>query len=230
MLKGSVLRCIYCGGLASTRDHVPPRLLLEPPRPSNLQTVPCCRKCNHGFSLDEQYLLVLLAQIGISSSLVSKVEQGGEVDRTLTRAPALDERIFRSLETDEEGRILIKPEIARVQRIIQKIALGLYVLRYDRVPALSSMVPVGAYPFSISEGRPAPYFIATFTERFRAKRWTIAQPTIFSHIFVRDPRSSSRVWCVMDFHQTLWGVVHCPNPKSIKVRSDRQLWLASEAG
>jgi hypothetical protein len=217
---------VYCGQRATTRDHVPPRSLLERPFPSNLPTVAGCEPCNCGFSLDEQYFLVLLGQIGNSQTITAKVAPGGVIHRALTRAPALDERIFQALESDDEdGRILIRPEINRIRRVIRKIALGLFVLRYGRVPALDSVRPVNAYPYNLEDQRPAPYFIATFTERFRSKQWKHIQRGVFSYIFVRDPSSSSRVWCVMDFHQTLWGVAHLPNPKSVKVRNDKQLWL-----
>lgn len=218
--------CVYCGRRATTRDHVPPRSLLERPFPANLPTVPCCERCNRGYSLDEQYFLVLLGQIGTSKTIAAKVALGGVIDRALTRAPALDERLLRALESDDEdGRVLIRPEIERVRRVIAKIALGLFVLRYGRVPAIDSVRPVGAYPYSVEEQRPTPYFIATLTERFRSKRWRHIQHGVFSYIFVRDPQSSSRVWCIMDFHQTLWGIAHLPNPKSVRVRNERQLWL-----
>ncbi|MGH8004694.1 MAG: hypothetical protein ACRECJ_08225 [Limisphaerales bacterium] len=219
--------CIYYGEIATSRDHVPPKLLLEQPFPSNLKTVSCCLKCNQGFSFDEQYFLILLGQIGTSSTIKAKVSSGGVIDRTLSRAPALDRRLFESLEIDEDGRIVIHPEYERINRVIKKIAIGLFALRYGRVPASNVVGPVGAYPYNIEDQRPLPFFIATFTERFRSKQWQDTQPKVFSHIFVRDPQSSSKVWCVMDFHQTLWGVVHLPNPKSVKTKSDRQLWLFS---
>lgn len=54
-MAGSV--CVYCGSLdASTVDHVPPKGFFAPPRSSNLITVPCCVPCNHGFSLDDEYV------------------------------------------------------------------------------------------------------------------------------------------------------------------------------
>ena len=48
--------CIYCGrALAATVDHVPPRLLLAPPYPPNLITVPACKPCNQSFKADDEY-------------------------------------------------------------------------------------------------------------------------------------------------------------------------------
>lgn len=46
--------CAYCGEPATTVDHVPPKRLFSPPLPSNLITVPACRKCNNGASNDDE--------------------------------------------------------------------------------------------------------------------------------------------------------------------------------
>lgn len=222
-------QCIYCGDQANTRDHVPPRSLLERPYPDNLHTVPSCSKCNHGFSLDEQYFLVLLAQISTSPTLQSKLDVGGSINRALERAPALDERVISSLEVDKEnGRILIQPEFERICRIIKKIALGLYIIHYNRLPLLASLTSIDAFPYNILDQRPSPYFIATYTGKFRKKRWSQIQPGIFSYIFVQEPKNSNSLWCIMDFHQTLWGVVHCPNPRTVKTKSNQQFWLFPE--
>ena len=218
--------CIYCGNIANTRDHVPPRSLLERPFPLNLNTVPSCDICNNGSSSDEQYFLMLVSQVSLSKSMVAKVEAGGIVDRTLMRAPALEERLLQSLETDEEtGRVLIRPETDRVTRVLKKIALGLFLVRYNRIPLLDQIGPATAYPYQIDDLRPLPYFVSTFSERFRSKLWQVVQAGIFEYIFVRDPMHSSNIWCVMDFHRSLWGVVHMPNPRSTKVTANRQLWL-----
>lgn len=59
--------CIYCGGAAETRDHVPSRILLDPLYPENLSVVGSCESCNQGFSRDEQYLVCLLEAIELAS-------------------------------------------------------------------------------------------------------------------------------------------------------------------
>lgn len=48
-------RCIYCGALAETREHVPSKTFLDKPLPSDLPVLPACKKCNNGFSADELY-------------------------------------------------------------------------------------------------------------------------------------------------------------------------------
>lgn len=75
--------CIYCNRAESdSPDHVPPRSLFPPPRPSNLITVPCCRACNESFAKDDEYFrmaMVLRADISSqpeSSSLVDAIFRG----------------------------------------------------------------------------------------------------------------------------------------------------------
>ena len=53
--------CVYCGADdASERDHVPPRGMFLRPHPTNLITVPSCRRCNLGFSKDDEYFRAMM--------------------------------------------------------------------------------------------------------------------------------------------------------------------------
>lgn len=212
------IQCIYCGKHADTRDHVPPKFLLERPLPRNLlRTVPSCRKCNHGASLDEQYLLVLLGQVSLSPAIAAKLAPDGAIDRTLVRSPALEERLLQAIEIDDEtGMPFIRPETERVNRVVKKIALGLFALRYGRIPPTEQIGPVSLYSYVPHDARPMPYFAATFTERFKSKTWHTVQAGMFSYIFVRDPMHSGRIWCIMDIHAAFWGIVHFPNPRAGK--------------
>jgi hypothetical protein len=215
-LMSKRFRCLYCGVMATTRDHVPPRCLLEKPYPPNLKTISACSKCNKSFSLDEEYFLTVLAHIGTTHSLTSKVEAGGIVDRALSQSPTFDDRIVNSLLVTEDGRISFQAEINRISRIVQKIAYGLFILRYNKVPSLNCIEPVYAYPYNIEDVRPIPTFMATFTERFRPKAWTQVQKDVFSYIVIKDLLKGNRLCCIMNFHNTLWGVAYLPHPSSGK--------------
>ncbi len=53
--------CIYCGEAEPrTKDHIPPKNLFDKPYPSNLWTVPACRKCNGALSKDDEYFRAAL--------------------------------------------------------------------------------------------------------------------------------------------------------------------------
>ena len=56
--------CYLCGSTADlTNDHVPPKSFFPPPRPKNLITVRCCKKCNHAYSLDDEAILIWLTSV-----------------------------------------------------------------------------------------------------------------------------------------------------------------------
>jgi hypothetical protein len=209
--------CIYCGAHGSTRDHVPPRLLLEKPYPSNLHSVPACPQCNNNFSEDEEYFLELLAHIGTVGTLAAKIEVGGSVDRAFTKTPVKEDRLIASLVT-EDNRVVIMPEVHRVERVIRKIAQGLYFIRYGKRVGQQDIQNVAAYPYNIEDHRPTLVFINLLSQRFPSKQWKHVQPQVFSFIFTRAPLDQRRVICTMNFHSTLWGVASMP----IAVRSNKR--------
>ena len=47
--------CAYCGGLATTEDHIPPQSLLPGVPRKKRPSVPSCGDCNHGASDDDEY-------------------------------------------------------------------------------------------------------------------------------------------------------------------------------
>ena len=68
--------CVYCGDDADTNDHAPPRCLLRRPLPSNLMTLPACRKCNSGFSFDESVVKTMIALTSEHPELASECPFG----------------------------------------------------------------------------------------------------------------------------------------------------------
>jgi len=213
----TVRRCIYCGNPETSREHVPARCLLEKPYPPNLITVPSCLSCNQAFSIDEEYFLAVLSQIGTSRCLTNKIQEGGCVDRMLSRKPLLDDRITRSLKPSGD-RVYLEPELERINRVIQKIAAGLYFQRYGFPLSLAQIQVTGVFPYNIEDKRPVGIILASYSEKFASKRWHLVQRGVFRCQFVRSSSQNKRLICIMDFHQTLWGVVSVPPPS----RSERR--------
>ncbi|MBE2224004.1 MAG: hypothetical protein IAF02_20870 [Anaerolineae bacterium] len=218
--------CIYCGRLADTREHVPSKSLLEKPFPINLWTVKACNTCNRGYSLDEEYFLVLLSRIGTSDSLIQKCQEGGRVARALARSPNFEKRILDALKYDSViDMVRIEPESERIFRILQKIAIGIYVKKYSKIPILNTIIPLDAYPYNIEDFRPARLFADTLTEKFRFKKWHHIQEGVFSYTFLSNTHASNRKTLLMDFHRTLWGVVDIPKPNNGNFRDENQMYL-----
>lgn len=137
--------CLYCHGNADSKDHVPPRSLLERPFPKNLITVPACVLCNNGFSLDEQYFRDGLAQVGFSPTLHSKLEQNGIVTRSLTRAPKYRKLIEEAIFEGNDGRIFFNAKLKRFERIAVKIALGILFHEYQDYPITKGIICQGVF-------------------------------------------------------------------------------------
>lgn len=222
--------CIYCGGHADSKDHVPPRSFLERPYPPNLLTVPSCKKCNRGFSLDEEYCLIAMSLAGFSGSLLEKVREGGVVDRALAYSPGLDDLITQNRETDENGRGWLRPDLKRFANVLVKIARGLFFLRYGhrsngrfgpaevfhehQVPAQIKALACGVPPV-----RFWPEVGTRALERAvrksclaqdREPNWERIQTDVFEYLFIPIHSGWRRSWCLVRLHRNFWGVVLCP--------------------
>lgn len=139
--------CIHCGavlGRARTRDHVPTRALLDKPYASDLPVVDVCRKCNGGFSKDEQYFVALLGCI-LSGSAAIDEQSDPRTALMLRQNPGLRERIARSrrLETSAAGHTVVSwsCEVSRLERVLVKNARG-HVLFECNEPVFSEPLRV----------------------------------------------------------------------------------------
>jgi len=212
--------CVYCAAPATTRDHVPPKALLEEPWPLNFRTVPACTTCNVSWSLDEQYFAIALAQVGHVPHLMAKVEPGGVVDRALQAAPRLDDHIVNALTPGEDGRVWFAADLARIGRVATKIAYGLYCLRYGPGAPLEAFAT--RWISGPEEELPQPIVAAMWNwPGIRRKRWTVVQKGVFSFLFakgwmVTDPK----LYCIINFHDTILAAVTCPAPVGRR-RKDR---------
>lgn len=128
-------RCYLCNrNLATTKDHVPPKSLFPDPKPSNLiPGLPCCKKCNRSYSMDEEYLRDNLALTARPSSTVEQLWK--KTKRSCLRRPAklmsINKRIRRlNLVTEKGIYVGTSPGLefskSRTDRVIRKIIKGLF--------------------------------------------------------------------------------------------------------
>lgn len=118
--------CIYCGGIAKTRDHVPSKAFLDKPYPDNIPVVPCCSECNNKFSKDEEYVVCAIECLKCNSTDVNKIERE-KVRSTLLQAPTLQTRIesySKDLFSDIHNPRTLKIEKERFDNVIRKLVLG----------------------------------------------------------------------------------------------------------
>jgi hypothetical protein len=114
--------CVYCGGLDETRDHVPSRVFLDPPFPTNLPVLPACQPCNGGFSRDEEYLACLI-ECAVAGSTDPDQLRRPRIAAVLRRSPALRSRI-ESAKRMIDARLAFDVESERVQNVVLKLARG----------------------------------------------------------------------------------------------------------
>ncbi len=135
--------CVYCGAAPDTRDHVPAKVLLDEPYPSNLPVVDACEKCNESFSLDEQYLSCFLECVMCGTAEPSDLKRPN-VQRILRENPALKHRLQDSKKKDLLGNLLWQPEQTRFRKIATKLARG--HVAYELYPKLEEPAKVDFAP------------------------------------------------------------------------------------
>jgi hypothetical protein len=123
-----------------TKDHVPPENLFPKPRPANLITVPCCRRCNGGFSkLDEQFRAFITAAVNVSS-VGKDVMRQKVVGSSFKRSPALRNQmgkgVFKGTVTTPTGPLevpLITVDREQFATIFVRITKGLLATFYPEI-------------------------------------------------------------------------------------------------
>ncbi len=137
--------CVYCGEQPDTRDHVPSRILLDDPLLDNLSVVEACETCNHGFSLDEEYVACLLECI-LCGCIDTKTLHRDKVKRILTEKPRLAALLHESQSTQEDGSVLWMPDEGRVRNVVLKLARGHAAFELS-MPQLDDPVRIQFTPF-----------------------------------------------------------------------------------
>src|ERR1700722_12574168 len=107
--------CTFCGALPDTKDHVPSRIFLDDPFPENLPVIPCCSKCNQGFSLDEEYIACLI-ECAIHGTTSVKDLHREKVKKILSKKELLRGRITSAI-VEQDGNKLFIIEEDRVKNV-----------------------------------------------------------------------------------------------------------------
>lgn len=129
--------CIYCGTYGPiTGDHVPPKCLFAKPWPE-LFTVPSCRQCNQGASLDDEYFRTVLnfhdkagdhsdakrIRESVMRSL-HRQESAGFRTSFLGSVRTIPVRSVSSLYLGE--RLAFDVDLSRLDRVVSRVVRGFY--------------------------------------------------------------------------------------------------------
>ena len=123
--------CTFCGEYADSKDHVPSKVFLDEPFPKNLPLVPCCKKCNQGFSLDEEYIACFLECLKSSSADIERLARE-KIKKTLHRKESLRKKIENSINIQDD-RIIFNIEEDRLLNVLLKLIRGHIRFEYDEI-------------------------------------------------------------------------------------------------
>lgn len=115
--------CCYCGGFADTIDHVPSKVFLDKSYPDNLLVVPCCKKCNEQFSLDEKYVAVLFECVRLQT-FTTKQFKREKIGKIVNHNPAILQTVKETVHPLLDGHFSIDPENARLKKVLTKLIAG----------------------------------------------------------------------------------------------------------
>lgn len=116
--------CVYCGAKATSRDHVPSKVLLDEPYPVNLSVVDACESCNNSYSKDEPYVACLLECILRGSTSQAAISGREKVQRIFAARPNVAADLEVARVVDQNGNVSWLPHLDRVERVVAKLAAG----------------------------------------------------------------------------------------------------------
>ena len=152
--------CVYCGGSADTQDHVPSKCFLDEPYPDNLKIVQCCGKCNHRFSLDEEYISCLIDCMKEKTTDLNLIKRE-KTRETLSHSFKLHDRITKQFRNFADVEVC-DIETHRLKLVVYKLAYGHLAyenssLNWDSEPKINMWI-LDTMPKTVLEDFEKPYY------------------------------------------------------------------------
>lgn len=200
--KAEADKCYLCGAPATTSDHVPPRGVFPSPRPANLITVPACKACNQGCSLDDEYFRTIVSAASRDSPQSLHLLKQRILPRVKEK-PAMGIALLKSVRRvdvySKEGIFLGRaPQItfdsARIQNVINKIVRGLFW--YHTKQRLGVDTVVEDYILNPEIEKPHQEEISKLT------LFNVGDGSVFSYCFAVDLSTQESVWFLMFYNDT----------------------------
>lgn len=226
--------CVYCGGVADTSDHTPPRCFLPHKIPADFQlmTVPACAACNGNYSSDEIRAAAIVCTVSFTEADQNAVGPVGWVHKAFQRDGKL--RSFVQGRVDTDGIFQADQEVFDIlHRVVKKTAVGLLFFEFGRVVRLCDIYVIAiehtknVLPSALVEShRRVDSGFAEVTPSGRelerqvmammgfeprhSTNWRVFIPEYFEYMFIR--RSNQKLMCAMKIHDSLTTLLECPWP------------------
>ena len=203
--------CAYCGQRATTRDHVPPKILFAKPLPSDMLTVPSGVECNRKYQLHDEYIgnaILMRREIQDEPSVGDTVDK---MMRALGRdsAAGLSHRLLdtvQRVDVNTAAGIFLGSGMAfvvdsgRLAFFVRRIIRGLFFTEYGyRVP---ERVRVGA-AFGVDRNRD---LAGRFLRYLRGQPVKTACGGAFSYVWnAAEDSPMSAVWVFAIHGKAVYG-------------------------
>jgi len=132
--------CYYCGKVASSREHVPPKCLFPEEKDladglnyrKNLISVRSCDEHNSKKCKDDEYLQLILIH-GYFNSRAGREHFNKKIIRAITRRPAMLAALYNKqhpVTVDAEPTVAVDIDRERFNRVLEQVCQGLYFYEF----------------------------------------------------------------------------------------------------
>lgn len=128
-------KCIYCNSIATTRDHVPPKIFLDPPL-MNCTTVPACLMCNQNYGKEDEFIAYFIEFIRTMESGVNDIQRE-KIQKIFNHSSAIEDRIFDSIYVigGPSSQPYIELEYSRIDSYLRRLAIAhIFLVEKQRLP------------------------------------------------------------------------------------------------
>lgn len=200
-------KCVYCGSVADTREHIPARNLLQDTKDIHFITVPSCRGCNSRFQKDEEFFRQFLVSMLYEQSPVASFLLDNPVARSMKRRPALGMQMFKQMSLVDlynKGGIYLgkktalhitKQDHKRVFSVLDKYIKGLFFHHFG------NPIPDD---WLINHHWLTPKFEEKVVPTLKDMRWERIKEDTFVYGFNSVPATHQSIWCLIFFGQPLF--------------------------
>lgn len=159
--------CYFCGGPATTREHVPPEVFFPQAKDvgaafgdlrANLRTVPSCAAHNNAYSKDDEYAAYAFA-MHVANNAVASRQFLTKIVRAMERRPAIARTVFDGM---RPARYRGAPtsafvvDLARADRVVDKIARAAFYAIAGRPLEAGVGLGIMSPNLSFQDGTPSP--------------------------------------------------------------------------
>lgn len=202
--------CVYCQkNIADTLDHIPSRGLFPDTKDVKFLTVPACRKCNRGFSADEEYFRNFTANVSILSSPSADLLLATKIKRSIDRRPGLGLKLFQRMSLvnliTEEGIYLgpktkvdiVQEDKERIATVIQKYIKALFFHHFEKpLPYENKITLVWLTPEMKTQ----------LTKIIGRIRLVNSYKDVFAYGYEKVPENENSFWVLQFFNNLAFGV------------------------